>query len=128
MTEQAKTQLAYKIIYKDEGSVAFLVQAGGREAPLVDITFTPEQAAALGRAMLAASVVCKAGPPKPAPGALIHDCHFPVERWDVGFSNVNKQPILALTVTGGAQMVFQFTHDGARAAGAALGKEGAAKD
>lgn len=127
MTDSSQTQIAYKIVYKDEKSVEFLVEAAGRDAPLVDITFTPDQAAALGRAMLAASVVCKAGPPKPAQGSLIHDCHFPVERWDVGFSNLNKQPILALTVAGGAQLVFQFTHDGAQAVGAALDKEARAK-
>jgi hypothetical protein len=30
-------------------------------------------------------------------------------------------------VTGGAQLVFQFTHDGAKEMSAALGKEGRAK-
>jgi hypothetical protein len=84
------------------------------------VVLAPEQAAALGQSLLAASVVCHGGPPKPKPGTPIKDCHFPVEQWTTGTSNVNAEPVLVLRVAGGISLVFQFPKQSAQDCGRAL--------
>lgn len=126
MTQQPTQQVSLNmnVIYLGDEAVNFRVDAVGGQRPLIDMKVTPAQAAVLGRALLAASAVCASAPPKPAPGSGVTDCHFPVQRWDTGVSNVNQQPVLVLTIPGGAKLVFQMPHQAAIECGTALKAEG----
>jgi hypothetical protein len=118
MTTQQKAPITARFIDKD--SLELIVRSAKEET----ITINPQGAAHIGRAILAASVVCGAPPPHPAKGTEIENCHFPVEKWSVGYSNVNGEPIVGLTVSGGMQLIFQLPHEIARELGEALAKVG----
>lgn len=117
-------QIGFAVRYLNDQQVNFVVAAEGREAPLVDLKIGPSEAAVLGRALLAASAVCRSLPPKPPAGSVINDCHFPVLRWETGVSNVNQSPIMRVTLPGGVQLTFEVAKEAAKEFGAALTAEG----
>lgn len=121
-TQNAK--IGFAVRYLNDQQVNFVVAAEGRQAPLVDLKIGPTEAAVLGRALLAASAVCRSLPPKPAAGSTIADCHFPVLKWETGVSNVNQSPIMRVTVPGGMLLTFEVPKEMAKEFGAALAAEG----
>lgn len=117
-------QIGFAVRYLSDQQVNFVVSAEGRDAPLIDLKIGPNEAAVLGRALMAASAVCRSLPPKPQSGSTITDCHFPVLKWETGVSNVNQAPIMRVTVPGGLQLTFEVAREAAKEFGAALTSEG----
>lgn len=121
---QQNVNIGFAVRYLNDQQVNFVVSAEGRSSPLIDLKVGPTEAAVLGRALLAASAVCRSLPPKPESGSTLSDCHFPVLQWETGTSNVTQAPIMRVTIPGGLQLTFEVTKDAAKEFGAALAAEG----
>ena len=78
--------------------------------------------------ILAPALLCAAAayasPTPPPAGTKINPCHLPVMNWQTGLSTVNGEPLLILSVPGGATLVFQFPPQAARDCGQALLRDG----
>ena len=57
---------------------------------------------------------------KPVPGTVIGAAQLPVLKWQTGFSNVNREPVLILTTSGDVTQTFQIPVMTARQMGQAL--------
>ena len=114
-------ELSMNVVYVSDDLVNFRVDAmTDKRQSLIDLTVNPQQAAVLGRALLAASSVCASEPPKPAAGASITDCIFPVTHWEVGTANFNGNSAIVLTIVGGTKLVFEMPKGAAADLGLAL--------
>lgn len=97
------------------------ITADGQE---ITLKISPCAAGAFGGALIAASAVCNAAPPKPSSGTQIREALFPVTGWEVGLSSAHTLPVLVLRVIGGATLAFQFSAEAARDVVEALRTEG----
>ena len=88
----------------------------GQEFPL---DLPAHQMARLGVALLAAGAAYEVTD-SPPQGTVIHNCHFPVVKWGVGYSKTNGMPILAVEVAGGGELVLLFEPANARECGESL--------
>ncbi len=76
---------------------------------------------------LAPALLCAAsaaGSSSPAQDMSVGPCHLPVMQWECGLSNMNGEPVLVLTIPGGARVMFQFPPQTAQACGQALISKG----
>ena len=119
LEDQGKTPLAVR--YVDDRTI----ELGARSSNVAALPLTPEWAATVGRALLAASAVCQGGPRKPDEGEAILDCHFPVLGWGIARSAMEGGgPILRLRIIGGMDLHFQLPALAAAECGAQLAAGG----
>ena len=114
-------KIEYVVEIAPAESLRLKVRIRDREIPL---TMSPEQAGLVGRALLAASVISRAGE-LPPEGTVIESCHFPVLRWGTGSSTNNGLPVLLVELPGGTQLTLQFDQQTALQCGAGLVRAGA---
>lgn len=90
----------------EEGALRLRIQVGPRSIP---VAITPDQAAVLGQALLAASVLYAEG--REAPPGRIDRCDLPVLAWRTGVIKDHGLAVLIADVLGGAQVTLQFQPD-----------------
>ena len=61
---------------------------------------------------------------KMLPGSIVAGGPLPVTYWKTGHSSLTAEPVLILTLIGGAELIFQFPGQAAQECGAALASEG----
>jgi hypothetical protein len=71
-----------------------------------------------------AAINSKAPPSEPQRDAIIPDSHLPVVHWRMGEPTVDGEPILILTLAGGATLAFRFPPHAAQQCGRALAQTG----
>lgn len=105
----------------EDGSLFLKVSVGQKTVP---VPVTPEQAAVLGPALLAASVLANGpGGEKPPEGA-VEGRTLPVSAWQTGLIKDVGAAVLIADLAGGAQLTLQFTPALAVGCGEALLKTG----
>jgi len=87
------------------------------------IALDSASAAKLGIALLAVSVINYGPVQRPPIGTKVEGVHFPVIGWQVGRSKVNGEPVMLVTLPGGAVLMLQLTGTLALACGQALVNE-----
>lgn len=90
----------------DEGTLQLRIQVGPKSIP---VAITPEQAAVLGQALIAASVLYADG--REAPPGRIDRCDLPVLAWRTGVIKDHGLAVLLADLLGGAQVTLQFQPD-----------------
>jgi hypothetical protein len=98
-------------------SLQLQVQAAGR---IIALPIDAGQAAQLGRALLAASVLCDPRCPPPPPGSTITTCRLPAIGWRVGAIEHGSRPVLDLRLVSGAELSILLTPRSALACGEQL--------
>ena len=93
----------------------------------ISLDLPTEQAALLGRSLLACSVVGQLTP-RPAVGTAINDCMFPVVNWTTAYISQTAQPVLRLEIGVGLTLGFQLSPQFAKDMAAALIKAGSLTD
>jgi hypothetical protein len=74
----------------------------------IPVDITPTQAAALGQALLATSVLCSPNNPRPPNGLKIETCQLPLIGWRVGTMDDRSWPVLGLKLRGGAELAIRL--------------------
>lgn len=103
---------AFEIHVGAHGGPILRVEAGGRSIP---IAVAPDQAAALGVAMISASALFSPGQEPPSSGETITGSNLPVTGWQVGANVRSGEPAVLISLQGGANLVLQFTRQSAMA-------------
>src|SRR5262245_23858515 len=62
--------------------------------------------------------------PKMPPGSIVAGGPLPVTYWKTGHATLNAEPVLILTLIGGAELTFQFPGQAAQECGTALAAQG----
>ncbi|GEP04297.1 hypothetical protein [Methylobacterium oxalidis] len=97
------------------------VRAGGRT---IGLPIDADQAARLGEALLAASVLCgPLCPPLPL-GSRITRGRVPAASWRVGAIDRGRRPVLDVRLVSGAELSIMLTPDSAVACGEELAMTG----
>lgn len=105
----------------EEGSLSLNVSVGPKTVP---VPMTPEQAAVVGPALVAASVLANGPDGERPPDGAIEGRTLPVSGWQTGFIKDLGAAVLIVDLPGGAQLTLQFTPALAAGCGAALLKTG----
>ncbi|MDR7037777.1 hypothetical protein J2X36_002528 [Methylobacterium sp. BE186] len=87
-------------------SVQIQVHAGGKN---IALPISPNQAAILGQALLAASVLCDPRCSSVAPGSKISNGRLPAASWRVGAIDHGARPILDVRLVSGAVLSILLT-------------------
>src|SRR6185312_2865611 len=85
---------------------------------IASISMTHAEAAYLARDLLA-SAAALSSPIKPKVGAMVADAHIPFAG-KLGWSNINGNPVLSISVPPGVDLTFEMTREVAKQLGAAL--------
>jgi len=89
----------------------------------VTIDLPLDEISSLAPALLSAAAIGAALAPPKEP-ISVGPGHLPVMQWECGISTINGEPILILTVSGGARLMFQFSPEGAQECGEVLVAKG----
>ena len=97
--------VAFRVEMGQSGEPQLHVRANDRDVP---IDISPAQAAALGQALLATSVLCSPNNPRPPNRARIETCPLPLVAWRVGTMDNQSWPALGLKRRGGADLAIRL--------------------
>jgi hypothetical protein len=78
----------------------------------------------VGPLLCCAATNSRASLPEPQQHTAITGSHLPVLCWQIGRTTVEGEPVLILTLAGGATLAFQFHPQAARQCGKALEQAG----
>jgi hypothetical protein len=115
--EQSSPQnIDFRVEMGPSGRVRLNIRLRGQEFPL---DLPAQQMPKLGVALLAAGAAHNV-PMTPPEGTVIHNCHFPVVKWGVGYADKSGMPILAVEIAGGGELVLLFDRASAQECGETL--------
>ncbi|WP_336490655.1 hypothetical protein [Methylobacterium nigriterrae] len=103
--EAVAPDVAFTVEMSQTGTPQLRVRIKDRNIP---IDISSAQAAALGQALLATSVLCSPDNPRPPNGARIETCHLPLVGWRVGITDDQRWPVLGLKLRGGAELTIRL--------------------
>ena len=106
----------------EDGGLRLRLEIATKSVP---VPISPEQAAVLGRTLLAASVMLAVRPEAEGP---VEPCELPVAAWRTGLIRDHRLAVLMLDLPGGGTLSFQLHPAMATGCGRALHDSGIAFD
>lgn len=117
--------VAFSVEMSQTGEPQLHVRVNDRDIP---INISPAQAAVLGQALLATSVLCAPSNPQPPNGARIESCELPLAGWRVVTMDNQRWTVLGLKLHGEAELAIRMLPQDALECGQQLQQVAAAID